>query len=134
MVLFGKPLFKEDCMAWVHGPVYEDVYELFKDFKYNPIEDDRFAIFKDRFEELGEREKMVIDLVINTFGKYSGKVLENITHAELPWKDARLGYEVSEPSREIISKDEIRNYFVSVANKYGVDTEEKLNCYIQSYM
>ena len=134
MVMFDKPLYKEDCMAWVHGPVYEEVYDLFKDFKYNPIEDDRFAIFKDRFEELNEHEKMVIDLVINTFGKYSGKVLEDITHEELPWKNARVGYETSEPSREIISKDEIKNYFVSVANKYGVDTEEKLNCYIQSYM
>lgn len=134
MVLFGKPLYKEDCMAWVHGPVYEDVYELFKDFKYNPIEDERFAIFKDRFEELSEYEKKVIDLVINTFGKYSGKVLENITHEELPWKNARVGYEASEPSNEIISKDEIKNYFVNVASKYGVDTEEKLNSYIQSYM
>ena len=134
MVLFGKPLYKEDCMAWVHGPVYEDVYELFKDFKYNPIEDERFAIFKDRFEELSEHEKRVIDLVINTFGKYSGKVLENITHEELPWKNARVGYEASEPSNEIIRKDEIKNYFVNVASKYGVDTEEKLNCYIQSYM
>ncbi len=72
--------------------------------------------------------------MINTFGKYSGRVLENITHAELPWKNARVGYEASEPSGEIISKDEIRNYFVSVANRYGVDTEEKLNCHIQSYM
>lgn len=134
MVLFKKPLYKEDCMAWVHGPVYEDVYNLFKDFKYNPIEDNRFAIFKDRFEELNEHEKKVIDLVINTFGKYSGKVLEDITHEELPWKNARAGYEASEPSREIISKDEIKNYFVCVADKYGVDTEEKLNCYIQSYM
>ena len=77
---------------------------------------------------------MVMDLVINTFGKYSGKVLEDITHEELPWKNARVGYEASEPSREIISKDEIKNYFMGVANKYGVDTEEKLNCYIQSYM
>ena len=134
MVLYGKPLYKEDCMAWVHGPVYEDVYDLFKDFKYNPIEDDRFAIFKDRFEELSEHEKKVIDLVINTFGKYSRKVLENITHEELPWKNARVGYEASEHSREIMSKDGIRNYFISVANKYGVDTEEKLNCYIQSYL
>lgn len=134
MVLFEKPLYKEDCMAWTHGPVYENVYVLFKDFKYSPIEDNRFAIFKNRFEELSEHEKKVIDLVINTFGKYSGKVLENITHEELPWKNARVGYEVSEPSREIISKDEIKNYFMSVANKYGVDTEEKLNCYIQSYM
>lgn len=134
MVLFDKPLYKEDCKAWVHGPVYEEVYDLFKDFKYNPIEDNRFAIFKDRFEELSEREKMVIDLVVNTFGKYSGKVLEDITHEELPWKNARVGYEPSEPSREVISKDEIRKYFISVADKYGVDTKEKLNCYIQSYL
>ena len=113
MVLLEKPLYEEDCMAWVHGPVYEDVYDLFRDFKYNPIEDDRFAIFKDRFEELNEHEKKVINLVINTFGKYSGKVLEDITHEERPWKNARVGYEASEPSREIISKDEIKNYFVN---------------------
>lgn len=134
IVMFNSPLYKEDCMAWTHGPVYEKVYNLFKDFKYNPIEDDRFAIFRDRFEELSEQEKMVIDLVINTFGKYSGKVLEDITHEELPWKNARVGYDSSEPSREIISKDEIRSYFIRVADKYGVDTEEKLNSYIQSYM
>lgn len=134
MVLFDRPLYKEDCMAWVHGPVYEEVYNLFKDFKYNPIEDDRFAIFKDRFEELSEQEKMVIDLVINTFGKYSGKVLENITHGEAPWENAREDYETSEKSRKIICKDEIKEYFMSVADRYGVDTEEKLNKYIQSYM
>ena len=134
MVMFGNPLYKEDCMAWVHGPVYEEVYDLFKDFKYNPIEDNRFAIFKDRFEELSEQEKLVIDLVINTFGKYSGRVLEDITHGESPWKNAREGYEASEPSREVISKDEIRNYFIQVENTYGIDTEDKLNRYIQSYL
>lgn len=134
MVMFGEPLYKEDCMAWVHGPVYENVYNLFRNFKYNPIEDDRFAIFKDRFEELNENEKKVIDLVVNTFGKYSGKVLEKITHEESPWKNARVGYEASEPSREIISKDDIRSYFVSVANSYGIDTEEKLDRYIQNYV
>ena len=96
IVSYGEPLYEEDCMAWVHGPVYEGVYNLFKDFKYNPIEDDRFAIFKNRFEELSEQEKAVIDLVINTFGKYSGKVLEDITHEESPWKNARMGYEATE--------------------------------------
>ena len=34
----------EDCRAWVHGPIYPEVYELFRDFKYNPIEDERFAL------------------------------------------------------------------------------------------
>lgn len=134
MVMFNEPLYKEDCMAWVHGPVYEDVYNLFKDFKYNPIEDNRFAIFKERYEELGEQEKHVIDLVVNSFGKYSGKVLEKITHNETPWKNARTDYEPLQPSREIIDKSEILQYFSHVAEKYGVDTGEKLNSYIQSYM
>ena len=134
MVMFGEPLFKEDCMAWVHGPVYEQVYNLFKDFKYNPIEDNRFAIFKERFVELSDQERKVIDLVINSFGKYSGKVLETITHNESPWKDARSDYNPLQPSREIIDKNEIMEYFSLVANKYGIDTEEKLNSYIQTYI
>lgn len=134
MVMFDEPLFKEDCMAWVHGPVYEQVYNLFKDFKYNPIEDNRFAIFKERFVELSDQERKVIDLVINSFGKYSGKVLETITHNESPWKDARSDYNPLQPSREIIDKNEIMEYFSLVANKYGIDTEEKLNSYIQTYI
>lgn len=134
MVMFGGPLYKEDCMAWVHGPVYEEVYDLFKDFKYNPIEDSRFAIFKDRFEELSDQEKKVIDLVVNSFGKYSGKVLEKITHNETPWINARTDYEPLQPSREIIEKNEIMKYFSLVADRYGIDTEENLNSYIQSYM
>lgn len=134
MVMFDEPLYEEDCMAWVHGPVYEEVYDLFKDFKYNPIEDNRFAIFKERFEELSDQEKRVIDLVINSFGKYSGKVLETITHNETPWKEARNDYEPLQPSREIIDKKEIKKYFSWVADNYGVDTEEKINNYIQSYM
>ena len=26
--LYGRPIFAEDCRAWVHGPVYPEVYEL----------------------------------------------------------------------------------------------------------
>ncbi len=44
--LYGKPIFEEDCRAWVHGPVYPEVYELFRDFKYNPIDDARFALLE----------------------------------------------------------------------------------------
>lgn len=133
MVMYGKPLYKEDCMAWVHGPVYEEVYDLFRDFKYNPIEDNRFAIFKERFKELTEQEKQVIDLVINSFGSYSGKILENITHKEAPWLGARTSYESLQPSREIIEKPEIQKYFRQVSEEYGVNTVEKINRYIQSY-
>ncbi len=134
MVEYDKPLFDEDCMAWVHGPVYEKVYNLFKDFKFNPIEDNRFAIIKQRYEELGSEEKRVIDLVVNTFGRYSGKTLEGITHTESPWKNAREGYEASESSREIISKDDIKSYFAKVKSEYGSLDERGINAYISRHL
>ena len=40
----------------------------------------------------------MIDLVVNTFGMYGGKVLEKITHNEDPWMEARKGYGDSIPS------------------------------------
>ena len=49
MVLFNVELFREECEAWAHGPVFKDVYDVFKNFKYNPIDDTRFAMFQNRF-------------------------------------------------------------------------------------
>ena len=98
------PMFPETCQAWVHGPVYPVVYDLFRDFKYNPIEDARFAIFNGIEDNLTADEHLIIDLVVNTFGEYSGKVLERITHSESPWKAARAGYSDGIPSHEQIGR------------------------------
>ena len=130
LALFGKPLYREECQAWVHGPAYEPVYEMFKTFKYNPIDDPRFVMFKNRFQELADEEKKVIDLVIESFGIYSGKVLEQITHNETPWKEARKGYLADEPSSEVISKESIKAYFKNVAEKYDISTAEGIGKYI----
>jgi len=54
--------------------------ELLKDFKYNPVDDARFALFEGPSDALTEEEKHVIHLVANSFGLYGGKVLERITH------------------------------------------------------
>ena len=112
--LYGRPIFEEDCRAWVHGPVYPKVYDLFRDFKYNPIDDARFALLEWTEDVLTEDEKKVINLVLNTFGMYGGKVLEKITHNEEPWRSARRGYEDGIPSNEILTKDSIRKYYGAV--------------------
>lgn len=132
--LFGKPMFIEDCEAWIHGPVYPEVYDLFKDFKYNPIDDVRFAILNGTVDELTEDERKVIDLVVNTFGLYSGKVLERITHNEDPWKNARKGYADNVPSKEPLSKESIKAYYDSVNKKYNINSEDGLMKYIQDMM
>lgn len=132
--LYGKPIFEEDCRAWVHGPVYPEVYELLRDFKYNPIDDARFALLEGTAEALTEEEKNVIDLVVNTFGMYGGKVLERITHNEDPWKEARRGYGDSIPSSELLPKDRIMRYYVAINQKYGIGTEEGLKTYIHDML
>ena len=129
-VLYETSMFEEDCRAWVHGPVFEEIYDLFKEFKYNPIDDARFAIFGGGNEALTDEERGVADLVLKTFGMYGGKTLERITHKEEPWLAARRGYDDSIPSREIISKDSIKHYFKTINKKYNIGTEEGLGKYI----
>ena len=132
--LYGKPLFAEDCRAWIHGPVYPEVYDLFRDFKYNPIDDARFALLEGTADALTGDEKRVIDLVVNTFGMYGGKVLEKITHNEDPWMEARKGYGDSIPSSELLPKDRIMKYYIAINQKYGIDTEAGLRAYIHDML
>ena len=132
--LYRKPIFAEDCRAWSHGPVYPEVYDLFRDFKYNPIDDARFALLEGTEDALTDDEKRVIDLVVNTFGMYGGKVLEKITHNEEPWMEARKGYGDSIPSSELLHKERIMKYYIAVNEKYGIDKEEGLALYIQDML
>ena len=134
MALSGTVLFPEDCYAWQHGPVYEKVYFLFRDFKYNPIDDNRFALLAGRAKDLQDKEKEAVDLVIKSFGKYSGKVLETITHNEKPWMDARGGYGMNEPSHIVIAKEGMKAYFEEISQEYGIDSVEGLNRYINAML
>ena len=132
--LYGRPIFTEDCRAWVHGPVYPEVYDLFRDFKYNPIDDARFALLEGTTDALNEDEKKVIDLVANTFGMYGGKVLERITHNEDPWKNARKGYGDTIPSSELLPKKSIMRYYEAINVKYRIETENGLMNYIHDML
>jgi uncharacterized phage-associated protein len=108
-------LFEEDCEAWVHGPVYRNVYEKYRSYGYNPIEENELS-----FENinLSDDEKELLDYIVLYFGCYSGKVLEKMTHSEESWRVARRGFMDWEISDMIIEKNEIDSYFSSVKDKY----------------
>lgn len=134
VAIYNRPLFPGTCEAWVHGPVYRNVYNLFRDFKYNPIEDDRFAPLKDGVFPLEPAAKAVVDRILNTFGMYSGKTLERITHKEDPWINARKGFLPDESSQTEITLDEMKKYFDQVNQKYGIETEDGLKKYIATML
>lgn len=113
----GEYLFHNNCEAWVHGPVYRSVYHKYKNYGYNPIEESEYDWTN---IELTKIEKEVLDSVIRNFGCYSGKVLEKMTHAEMPWSCTRVGLRDDESSDRIIEKELISKYFEDIKLKYNM--------------
>lgn len=110
----GRFLFDEDCEAWVHGPVYRDVYNKYSSYRFDPIES------VEDFDEsvFSTSEKAIIDSIIKNFCCYSGKTLERFTHLETPWLHTRDGLPVNMNSNRIISKELIGKYFLEVKEKF----------------
>jgi len=114
---FGKFLFKDDCEAWIHGPVYPKIYNKYRFFKYENIPT---CIDYDVSDILNDEKKDFLDVIIKCFGYYNGKALEKMSHYETPWLNARKGIAVNENSNNIIKKSDITEYFHKVKEKYDM--------------
>ena len=73
-------------------------------------------------------------MVINSFGMYSGKTLEIITHKEAPWVNAYASDNVYRYTNEPITNDAIREYFKSVSLEFDLNSEEGLREYIMKQL
>lgn len=121
-------LFPEDCQAWVHGPVYRDIYFRYRDYRFDPIEKaDTFDV-----SVFSSGEKAIYDSVINNICCYSGKVLERFTHNESPWLTTRGDLPVTAPSDRIIEKALIGDYFRAVKIKYNMVNPSDIKEYAQA--
>lgn len=104
---YGKPLFQSDFEAWVHGPVSPELYSVYRDWGWLPISQPA-----ERKADLsGPNTASFLDLVYKTYGHYTGDQLENISHQEDPWSNARTGYSKADYCRNIISEDQMRQYY-----------------------
>jgi len=121
-------LFPEDCQAWVHGPVYRDIYFRYRDYHFDPIK--KPANFDTDIFSAGEIA--VFDSVINHLCCYSGKVLESFTHNESPWLTTRGELPVNAPSERIIDKQLIGKYFSAIKEKYNMMNPADIKAYSRS--
>ena len=119
----NEPAFNEECMAWPHGPVYKGIYDKYKKFKYNTIEEAPYEL------SLTSEEKEIIDNVLKYYGCYSGRSLEYMTHEENPWKETRKGLGSSEQSRKIIEKNLIKDYFTKIKLDFKIEKLEDVKNY-----
>lgn len=102
LAMFGEQLFPEKIEAWLHGPVVPDLYHHFKQAGNNIVEapksiDDTY---------FSEKQKDLLDEVLETYGQFSAWRLRNMTHEEAPWKNA-----YADGCSNKISESDMKAYF-----------------------
>lgn len=117
LAYFDEPIIDDNFEAWVHGPVSRKVYNSAKDlsilhseiqFVLDDGEEDPKKIILDI---LNQSQIELLNDVIDELKDLSGLQLENMTHSEYPWLNARKGFDVGERCTVIITNDIIREYY-----------------------
>lgn len=107
--LKGFRLMDTDFQAWVHGPVSPALWERFKAFGYDPI-----CIKGNVKLNISDSDVQLLEDVWDTYGENTGNALEALTHRELPWLEARRGYEPDEKCTVVISPSTMASYYKSI--------------------
>lgn len=106
-------LFDETPEAWVHGPVFPSLYNKYKSYYWQEIEKKETPVSISNDDLI-----KFLDAIWNTFSRFSADELENMTHQEDPWKNARIGLSPIEPSCNKISNKDIFIFYNELANEH----------------
>ena len=114
--------------AWVNGPVYRDVYNVYRDtgiydmlglsvlnIDVNNLENE----VRSKKDQLGlnDNQNDYLDSIYSHYGSMSHDRLVYLTHSEKPWNTARVGVSPIEYSKEKISIEVMKEYYKSLSDK-----------------
>jgi uncharacterized phage-associated protein len=109
---YGQAFTGELFQAWVHGPVNRTVYDRYKDSKVLYSDVTVSDVRPDFVPEiLSEGERSHVDSVLEAYGKFSGTELEQMTHREAPWVQARGNCRSSERCEDAIDPKLMGTYY-----------------------
>ena len=104
-------LFDGDFQAWVHGPVAREVYDRFRDTKsmYSTMLPPDAPNFDPA--RLMPNERAHVDAVLEVYAKYTGDQLEEMSHQEEPWIEARGDTPAFARSERVISDETMARFY-----------------------
>ena len=123
-------LIDDECQAWQHGYVFPNIYYKYKKDGYKPIDSGIRSTHGVMLSKLNENEIKAIDLVVSTFGLYSPRTLEFISHNQAPWIEKRNGYRDNEPSTDAINYESMKDYYI----KNNLYSKENIDRYINELL
>jgi len=108
LVWDDRPLFAERIEAWINGPVVRELYERHKG---------RFDIrdWPDgNPEALDANGRATVHAVLDYYGGRNAQALSDMTHAELPWRQARRGLSDRDRGAREITLESMAEYYSSL--------------------
>lgn len=116
LALRDAQLFENDFEAWVHGPVARELYDRLQGNGWNPLSAEHMVTAPT--EELEAEIVSFLDEIWDVYGQYTAKALEDLTHQEAPWLEAREGLSPIERSEKVILQDTMKRYYRELAEQY----------------
>lgn len=108
LAMNDERLFDNAFEGWVHGPVCHEVYDRFRHLGWSPISVDDVLSTADDFDE---ETLDFLDEVWEVYSQYSAAKLEQMTHQEEPWLEARGDSAPQTPGHTELKDDTIRSFY-----------------------
>jgi uncharacterized phage-associated protein len=105
-------MFSNRIEAWANGPIVKEIYDAHKG-KFLIAASD---LQHDVKNELTEVQRETIDTVLKAYGDKSAQWLNDQTHAESPWQEARVGLPDSERGNKEITHASLAEYYGSLSS------------------
>lgn len=105
LALYDVNLISEQFQAWVHGAVQPALYHKYKGYGFNNI--------PKLLVNNGIPEEFICfaQEIYLSYGHLTGDELERLNHQEEPWLNARKDCQPWENSTNIISEEDMKNFF-----------------------
>ena len=120
LAYFDRPLIEDDFQAWLHGPVSRKVYDsvkglskLYNEVSYSPAQWEAETPDKLLAKMLTDEQFEVVNDTIDGYSKMTSSQLENLSHSEYPWLNARIGYRVADRCEVVIEKSVMAKFYKS---------------------
>jgi uncharacterized phage-associated protein len=101
-------LFTERIEAWANGPVVPDLFE-----KHRGMFDVADWLSGDP-DALDQDGRETVDAVLDYYAPHSAQWLSDVTHAEPPWRLARIGLSDGERGNNEITLESMAEYYGSL--------------------
>lgn len=107
-----QPIFDNVIQAWANGPVVPAVYNYHRGQYF--VSTDDFPTGNSG--SLGHAQRETIEAVLGYYGDKSAQWLIDLTHAEEPWKQARVGLAPGERGNREITHASMAEYYSGLSH------------------